>query len=394
MIIGDILRQTQTFSVTMGVRGHILLLLGFFLALCSAAPTLNFPPEEHDAFLEGDIIISPTTQKTAPRNMVSDKVFLWPNKTVIYEFSNEYHSEEKQWIRKAINALANRTCVRFVELGYRPLGRVAMFLSLPYCIQWGTIQHEFLHVLGFFHEHTRPDRDKYVAVQWENVRRGMESNFLAHSWSEARVDNLPYDYGSVMHYRSTAFSRNNGNPTIIPLQEGVTIGQRERFSDLDLAKLNRLYECEAEYYRGDDYLITEKAEDVTKDNEVPSKRLFRRRRQNYFPYREPELDMQPPPYWSREPRPNDCPCMHREEEHEYRGRRCEHERPLRRRPSVGERRRQQNSERKPRQQQAQHVKLLESSNLTASAEHYEDYDVEENNATQYAMELVPTIKNF
>lgn len=37
------------------------------------------------------------------------------------------------------------------------------------CVQRGIIQHELLHALGFYHEHTRSDRDQYVRINWENV---------------------------------------------------------------------------------------------------------------------------------------------------------------------------------------------------------------------------------
>lgn len=36
----------------------------------------------------------------------------------------------------------------------------------------GNIVHEIAHSVGFFHEHSRPDRDDYVNVHWGNVESG------------------------------------------------------------------------------------------------------------------------------------------------------------------------------------------------------------------------------
>ena len=40
------------------------------------------------------------------------------------------------------------------------------------CERKGTILHEIMHSIGFIHEQSRPDRDKYVKVLMDNIKKG------------------------------------------------------------------------------------------------------------------------------------------------------------------------------------------------------------------------------
>ncbi|XP_046964140.1 uncharacterized protein LOC124533022 [Vanessa cardui] len=193
---------------------------------------------------------------------------------------NTYDSYLAETILKAFDYIEKATCIRLQRLRERPTDKLSMqsvewlYITNPSgirqcvhtnerkpntgvqmvvfgydCLSQGEIAHEVMHILGFSHEHTRPDRDDHVTIIYENIKPGYKKYFEIRE--EDPLSNLPYDYASVLHYPPRAFSK-NGQVTVYT-SSGNKIGQRDAFSEQDVEKIGMIYGLEC-VERNKDYL--------------------------------------------------------------------------------------------------------------------------------------------
>ncbi|XP_044732999.1 zinc metalloproteinase nas-13-like [Chrysoperla carnea] len=217
---------------------------------------------------EGDIILSPDQ----PLNGLLSEAKRWPNKTIPYEFDDNgsFSEEQKNFINETLKQYAKLTCITarpkepsdrdYVYITARQAGcysevgrqggpqQINLQPDEPGsgCLRGGTILHEFLHALGFYHQQSSFERDLYVNIVWDNVQEGKEHNFEKYGRDTITNFDVTYDYGSVLHYGPYAFSK-NGKKTIKVLRPFASIGQRKGFSEEDVLKLNRMYGCDPDY---------------------------------------------------------------------------------------------------------------------------------------------------
>jgi hypothetical protein len=66
----------------------------------------------------------------------------------------------------------------------------------------GTVRHETLHALGLWHEQSRNDRNNYININWSCIEPSEQGQYAKQDDS---ADVGPYDYASIMHYRTDSF---------------------------------------------------------------------------------------------------------------------------------------------------------------------------------------------
>jgi hypothetical protein len=208
---------------------------------------------EGDILLSDNLLAAPGADEKA-LTAVASASRLWPGGVIPYRVRDDVADPGR--ITDAMEAWESATPIRFVPrtdeadfVEFCPgqgcsshVGRVGgeqpLYLAEG-CVT-GSVIHEIGHLVGLWHEQSRPDRDHYVEVLWDNVEPGHEFNFDRLDDDDARPVG-PYDLRSIMHYGPFIFSR-NGAPTLVRRDDGLPVpGHRLALSDDDIRGVRLLY---------------------------------------------------------------------------------------------------------------------------------------------------------
>ncbi|CAH2052373.1 unnamed protein product, partial [Iphiclides podalirius] len=252
-------------------------------------------------FAPAELLGPETTLTLRPDEPIEGKISWhkhWKHGIVPYFIDpNTYDSLLADTIIKAFDYFEKASCIRLQRLRERPTDKMSLqnvewlYISNPYglkqcvhsnerkansgvqmvvfgyeCLSLGEIVHEVMHILGFSHEHTRPDRDQYVTIIWDNIKPGYKKYFAIRP--DDPLLSLSYDYASVLHYPARAFSK-NGQSTVLT-NSNVKIGQREGLSETDVQKIGIVYGREC-VERNRQYLLKTCPSVVKRDREETKK---------------------------------------------------------------------------------------------------------------------------
>ncbi len=222
------------------------------------------------AVFEGDILLQ--VSETSASDRVLARGFgtavngaLWPDGVLPYTIDSSISSTMESRILSAIAHWNQKTPVTIVErtsANASSYPNYVTFTDYSGCASYlgriggqqpiytgsacstGNVIHEIGHALGLYHEHTRPDRDDHIQLNWGNINSSYSYNFDMVTSNVTTTS--AYDLGSVMHYGEYFFTT-NGQKTLESIYPTtLVIGQRSGLSDLDIAGINALYASEVD----------------------------------------------------------------------------------------------------------------------------------------------------
>ena len=223
--------------------------------ILSAYSTLSFGfSANYKAVLEGDIL---SKQDQKESFGLGNKKQLWKNGVIPYVIEKDYHDNEK--IYKAMADFEKKTGLKFLERTtekdyiyiqdtdracYSFIGRVGgkQTVNIHQLCPLSSAIHEFGHAAGLMHEHTRPDRDDYITVLWDNIIKDKRHNFKKRKHQQSYVLNKEFDYESIMIYESNCgeFAIDSKKPCLVK-KDGSEIFRSIELSKIDAITLNTMY---------------------------------------------------------------------------------------------------------------------------------------------------------
>ncbi|XP_069125087.1 hatching enzyme 1.2-like [Argopecten irradians] len=113
----------------------------------------------------------------------------------------------------------------------------------------GSVLHELMHAMGFWHEHSRPDRNSTIEVHFDHVQKYRATNFIKLKPSEVKPEysSIQYDPCSLMHYGPYAFTKDKNKKTITLWDSkssmSCKMGQRNSATKQDILRIQKLFGC-------------------------------------------------------------------------------------------------------------------------------------------------------
>ena len=181
--------------------------------------------EKRDGYylFEGDIVI---TEKNLPLlEGLGDRAayrtpgnYYWPMRKVYYKYDSSFGVSYQSAAMSAMDSISsvcgvsfelanafasNYILFKFSDVNNSEVGMVGgeQVINIYDC-RSSVITHEILHALGFFHEHSRADRDNSIVVNFSNIRLNKRHNFRKYTQDYTGTDFGAFDFYSIMLYDS------------------------------------------------------------------------------------------------------------------------------------------------------------------------------------------------
>ena len=196
---------------------------------------------------------------------------IWPNGKIPFKIRNDLGHEEE--IHAALEIIQDSTSITFQDLTENPMDVTEFVTFCPSNRNYsdpgrrpggwqrnlielipnpssssvgveGSALHEMCHKIGLFHEHQRADRDQFVQINFLNIAGKTTEFSITPTGIAKRLD--PYDFESIMHYESNAFSKKPSLRTIeIKSADNEhfyeVMGQRDHLSEGDIKVIATMY---------------------------------------------------------------------------------------------------------------------------------------------------------
>mmetsp|Transcript_14317 Transcript_14317/g.18066 ORF Transcript_14317/g.18066 Transcript_14317/m.18066 type:complete len:353 (-) Transcript_14317:4-1062(-) len=176
-----------------------------------------------------------------------DQVFVKRQLDNIRDESGVVEFVERSGEDSHVNIVMGNHCASHVGM-LVPSQPQSLIINMAECGDEAGIQHEFLHTLGMWHEHSRSDRDDYINIIYDNIEPGKDINFQKQR--KTQTLGRPYNQSSLMHYFDDAFTKNGDttlrNNDFHRPNNNIPLGRQrhvEGMSKSDIVQLRLMYQC-------------------------------------------------------------------------------------------------------------------------------------------------------